>query len=728
MNATPPSMAFESPQTSVREKVKAWRQACPAAVEQWLEKEREQVPLWVPVGLGIGIAAWFLLPHRWAWLGFCCVVLALACGAALLPVGGRGRRIAVSAGMLACLGCLLVWGKATLVGEPPLPRAIFATVTGEVRAVNPVPAKDMIRLLVRPVDAPALPSLLRVNVRESDMSPAIGRGAVVRFRVRLMPPAPPSLPGGYDFAARAYFLGIGATGRALPPIAVVKPATAGPDMRNRLFAHILDRMEGPAGGIAAALATGDQGAIAEEDAEAMRRSGLAHLLSISGLHVTALIGAVIFLLMRVMALSRRAALDWPLMLIAAAGGALAGIGYTLLTGAEVPTVRSCVAALLVLGGLALGRDAITLRLVATGALIVLCLWPEALVGPSFQMSFGAVVAIIALSEHPRFRAFAAARDESPWRKIARAVAVLLLTGFAVELVLAPIAFYHFHKAGMLGAFANIIAIPLTTFVVMPLEALALLLDLAGLGAPAWWATGKALEFLLFIAHGVGSSPMAVALGPALPVWVFAVMVMGGLWCLLWRSAWRWLGLIPVTVGFVAILLNPAPDILITGDGRHVALRSDGGMALLRDRAGDYVRGALTESAGYDGVLESLAELPEARCSADLCSVLLERGGRKWRLLVTRNNMLVEREAFMRDCRWADIVISDRRLPRWCQPQWLKVDRVLLAATGGLAINLEKRAVRTVHSPNDAHPWMPRRIAAGQRDRVQSGAGRFPPKP
>ncbi|MGC4251409.1 MAG: ComEC/Rec2 family competence protein [Sphingobium sp.] len=718
-------MAFESPQTSVREKVKAWRRALPAAVEQWLEQEREQVPLWVPVGLGIGIAAWFALPHRWAWLGFCCVALALACGAALLPVGGRWRRIAVSAGILACLGCLLIWGKAVLVGEPPLQRATFATVTGEVRAINPVPSKDMVRLLVRPTDAPELPSLLRVNLRQSDMSSAIGRGAVVRFRVRLMPPAPPSLPGGYDFAARAYFLGIGATGRALPPIAIIRPATAGPDMRNRLFAHILDRLEGSAGGIAAALATGDQGAIAEEDAEAMRRSGLAHLLSISGLHVTALIGAVIFLLMRVMALSRRAALDWPLMLIAAGGGALAGIGYTLLTGAEVPTVRSCIAALLVLGGLALGRDAITLRLVAAGALIVLCLWPEALIGPSFQMSFGAVVALIALSEHPRFRAFAAARDEDLWRKTARAVAALLLTGFAVELVLAPIAFFHFHKAGMLGAFANIIAIPLTTFVVMPLEALALLFDLAGLGAPAWWAAGKALDLLLFIAHGVGSSPMAVALGPALPGWVFAVMVMGGLWCLLWRSAWRWLGLIPVAIGFVVMLLNPAPDILVTGDGRHVALRTDQGMALLRDRAGDYVRDAMAESAGYDGTLQSLADMPQVRCSTDLCSIQLKRGGRRWRLLVTRSDMLVERAAFMRDCQWADIVISDRRLPRWCHPRWLKVDRSLLAVTGGLAINLDKMAVRTVYSPNDAHPWMPRRTGSRRPGTAKSDTGHLP---
>ena len=141
------------------------------------------------------------------------------------------------------------------------------------------------------------------------------------------------MPWAFDFARRAYFQGIGATGRALAPVEMVEQAREGPTLRARLFDHISEQVAGAPAGIAVALATGDQGAIAEADAEAMRRSGLAHLLSISGLHVTALIGAVIFLLLRLLALIPRAALDWPLMLIAAAGGALAGIGYTLLTSA-----------------------------------------------------------------------------------------------------------------------------------------------------------------------------------------------------------------------------------------------------------------------------------------------------------------------------------------------------------------------------------------------------------
>lgn len=707
MDATPPSMAFAPRQTSPLGKGAAWARIGFDAVEDWLEREREQIGLWAPVALGAGIVAWFVLPNPMAWLAFCFVALGAACLGAVLPDGARLRQMAMMGGMLACAGCLLVWGKAALLGQPPLPRPVFVQMTGTVESVRPVPAQQMVRVMLRPVGAPTLPAMVRVNIAEADMPGGLGEGALVRFRARLMPPAPPSVPGGYDFAARAYFLGIGATGKALKPVEVLRASTAARPLRARLFDHIRAQMDGPAEGIAVALATGDQGAISEADAEAMRRSGLAHLLSISGLHVTALIGAVIFLLMRVLALSQRAALGLPLMLIAGAGGALAGIGYTWLTGAEVPTVRSCVAALLVLGGMAMGRDAITLRLVATGALIVLTVWPEALVGPSFQMSFAAVTAIVALSEHPRFRAFAAARDEGMARKAARMLAVTLATGVAVELVLMPIALFHFHKAGMLGAFANLLAIPLTTFVVMPLEALALLFDLVGLGAPFWWGTEQALNMLLLIAHGVGASPMATMVAPAMPVGMFALIAGGLLWCLLWRTGMRWAGLPPAGIGMVLAMLTPVPDILVTGDGRHVAVRSGAGMALLRERAGDYVRDVLTESAGYEGELGAVAAMPAARCSTDLCALTLERNGRRWLLLLTRSDMMIERNAFARDCAAADIVVSDRRLPRWCRPRWLKIDRRLLGRTGGLSIDLARGEVHTVTRPGDAHPWIVR---------------------
>jgi competence protein ComEC len=159
-------------------------------------------------------------------------------------------------------------------------------------------------------------------------------------------------------------------------------------------------------------------------------------------------------------------------------------------------VRSCIGAILVLVALALGREPLSLRMVAVGAIVVLLLWPEALVGPSFQMSFAAVIAIVALHGARPVRDFLAPREEGWPAWLARRTAMLLLTGIVIEIALMPIVLFHFHRAGTYGAMANVVAIPLVTFVSMPLIALALLLDVVGAGAPVWWLAGKSLEVLL----------------------------------------------------------------------------------------------------------------------------------------------------------------------------------------------------------------------------------------
>lgn len=713
---TAPSMASLARQTAPDAGLKRTL----AAVESWLDAERDQLFLWVPVALGAGMAAWLVLPGEAGWIAFILVAMALALAFLALPDGGRLRRAGFAAGLLAAVGCALIWWRAEQVAAPRLDRPLVASFQARIAAVDRLAARGIARLTLDPSGEPALPPRVRVNVAVADLPSGIVPGQRVALRARLVPPPPPAVPGAYDFARVAWFQRLGATGRALDPVRIVgRGEAAGPwqtimGWRSRLAAHVHERLQGGEGGIAAALATGDQGGISDADAEAMRRSGLAHLLSISGLHVTAVIGGTMLLVMRLLALSPALALRAPLPLIAASAGALAGIGYTLLAGAEVPTVRSCVAALLVLVGVVLGRDAITLRLVAVGALIVLVAWPEALAGPSFQLSFAAVAAIIALHEHPRIRALLARREEGAVTRWARALGGLLLTGLVVELALMPIALFHFHKAGLYGALANIVAIPLTTFLVMPAEALALLLDLFGWGAPAWWVAGKALTLLLWIAHAVASAPGAVAALPSMPAAAFALMAAGGLWIALWRTGVRRLGLVPLIVGGVWAAATPAPDLIVTGDGRHLAIRgADGRLALLRPRAGDYVRGLLGEAAGIEEEAVALDGLPGARCSRDTCVATIRRDGRSWSLLATRSPYFIDIAEFNRACAAADIVVSDRRLPRSCRPRWLKADRSLLADTGGLAIDLGKGTVRTAAETRRGKPWADARATTPQ---------------
>lgn len=689
--------------------------ALPARMSERLEAlfdaERDQLPLWLPVGLGVGIAAWFTLPDPGSWSGFLALAVALMLAVLSLGWGTRwGRAIAIFC-FAAALGCGSIWWKAERVAAPRLERARMAEFDARVETFQRLPAKETVRLVVRPVGLSDLPPKLRINV-DQEKSGTIAAGATIRLRAWLMPPPPMAVPGAFDFSRAAWFQGIGGTGRALGEVKVITPDKAQGSSariaaaRQHLADHVRSKVKGGAGGIAAALATGDQAGIPEADAEALRRSGLAHLLSVSGLHLTAVVGAVMLLTLKLLALSPALALRFRLVLVAAAAGAAAGVAYTVLTGAEVPTVRACIASLLILLGIALGREALTLRLVAVGALIVLLLWPESLPGPSFQLSFAAIVAIVALHEHPRTKALLARRDEGLPRKIGGGLLALILTGLAVEVALTPIALFHFHRSGLYGAAANIVAIPFTTFVIMPLEALALVFDLAGIGAPFWWLAAAALRFLLALAHFTASAPGAVAMLPDMPPAAFGLMVGGGLWIALWRTRWRRWGLLPLGAGALWALATPPPDLIVTGDGRHLALRTPSGeLAILRGRAGDYVRSMLGETSGSEAEMPDLDTVANARCNRDTCMADIRGGGRSWRLLATRSRHMIDFEPLKRACAAADIVVSDRRLPRTCVPRWLKADRFFLARSGGLAITLGERPhVVTVRQRVGDHPW------------------------
>ncbi|MHA6719453.1 ComEC/Rec2 family competence protein [Sphingomonas sp. RS6] len=700
--------AFPAPSTHPRPlQIGAFRAfaALRRKAEQLLEAERSQLVLWLPVALGAGVAGWFGLAGPYQWCGL--ILCAMSVAALGLTMPGRSGRMLLVGGAAVASGCALMWWRAEIVAAPVLARPSVVSFEGRVYAIEALPARDIWRIVLAPEARPDLPPRVRVNVPTKEVPQPLEIGARLSVRARLMPPAAAAVPGGYDFARAAWFVGLGATGRAIGPVKRLDGGSSGkPPLRARLSEHIQHQVSGSAGGIASALATGDRGAIAEPDAEAMRRSGLAHLLSVSGLHVTAVTGAAMMIVLKLLALSPTLALRWRLPLVAAGAGALAAIGYTWLTGAQVPTIRSCIAALLVLLAIALGREALTLRLVAAGATVVLLFWPEALIGPSFQLSFAAVTAIVVLHESPRMRRWFERREEGRAVRLLRGAASLLLTGIVVELALMPIALFHFHKAGLYGALANIVAIPLTTFVVMPAEALALFLDLVGLGAPLWWLVSKALALLLALAHTAASAPGALATLPAMPAGAFVLMVFGGLWIGLWRTGLRFAGLVPFTLGAAWGLASPSPDLLVTGDGRHLAIRMpDGAWALLRDRAGDFTRATLGENGGVEPEhLQLMTERPEARCSADACIVEHRAGGRRWRIAATRSSYAIDWPQLIRLCAASDIVVSDRRLPPPCKPRWQKLDRPALERSGGVAINLRTAGVRTVRS-DTAHPWI-----------------------
>lgn len=677
-------------------------------IENWLDRERDQTPLWLPVGIGFGIAFWQFFGTS-AWAG-----LAMACAAFLIfgflaPPNSRLRQLTRMAAIAILLGFFLIAFRSNTVAQPVLGKIWIGEFYGQIEAVENISARNVYRLRLATGSSSDLPPFVRVNLSPEQYQNDFQPGAIIRLRARLLPPAGPSLPGGYDFARRAWFQQIGATGTALGEVQLFQKADGDAwfaTHRTALTEHILVSMPQGSGAIGAALVTGDQGHISPADAQAMRDSGLAHLLSISGLHVTAVVGFIFIAVSRLLSLSSWLALRVSIPVVAAATSALGALGYTLLTGAEVPTVRSCIAAILILIALAMGRDALTLRLVAFGAMVVLIFWPEAMAGPSFQLSFAAVATIVAMHDLPIVKRFTERRDESFFIKVARAVVSLIITGIAIEIVLTPIALFHFHKAGLYGALANVAAIPMTTFIIMPLEALALVFDVVGMGQPFWWMAGQGIAAILALAHAVSALPGAVTMMPEMPIWAFGTFVVGALIFGLLTSSVRYCGVALCLFGIIFMVMAPRPDILVTGDGKHLALVSkDGDVALLRGRAGEFMRGMIFEKAGSDTEAIQIEDWPGAECTADNCIVVMEGEDSSWTLLATRTRNPIPSMEMAAACKRVDIVVSDRWLPKSCRPKWIKADRRLLEQTGGLAFYLDTQRVVTANENSRHLPWV-----------------------
>lgn len=683
--------------------------------------EREQWPLWAPVALGAGSAAWFALPTMPSWGA----LIAVALGMALVcwRRGVLGRLIGW-AGVLVALGVVLAWARAEAVRAPVFPLAGAArVVTGVIDSRETLgDGRERLVLRVERIErlAPGeTPERARLTSRQALAIP-LERGARVRVKAWLQPPPGPSVPGGYDYGRRAWFERIGAVGAPLGGITILQPPPppSGPmetieAAREMLSQRLRERIGGEAGGMAAALVTGDRSGISDDVIDAMRDSGLAHLVSISGLHIGMVTGLVFLLTRRALALSPWLALRLPLKTIAALMAAAAAVAYTLVAGASLPTVRSCVATLIVLAGVLLGREAISLRLVAAGAGLILLFRPEAVLNPSFQLSFAAVTGLVALYQS-RFADQWLRRQETDGRgrNLLRWSLGLIASSLVAEAMLSPIAIAHFNQTGVYGVIANFVAIPLTSVVIIPGLMLTVAAESMG-GVP--WVTDVvrwALDLLIAVAREVAGWEGAVMRWRSLGGSAFSLIMLGLVWLCLWRTRLRRAGLGLVAAGLGLATMTPTPDLYVSADGRLMAVKlEDGRMAFSSLRRGSFTREMWLEDSGLD--VRDALRLDELEatglrqaCDDGLCRVALWRD-RQWRRIVWVKDWL-ESPVLNRLCRESDVVIAPRRLPDWCQPKLLKLDEPGRKRLGAVTVRFGNQGMATIQAAQTQrgrHPWV-----------------------
>ena len=550
--------------------------SAPAWLLAMAEAERGRTMPWLAVFMAAGVLGFFTLAHeppRYAG-----PVLLGACVALLLLLRAHATGRAVSVALLAAAAGFASAQLASARAPPllTLPKKA-AEVTATVSGIEQLPEGRRLTLTGAQLDGgPALPRFLHVRLRAADAG-VLATGDTVRIRTVLRPPAPPAYPGAWDLQRDAYFSGLGGSGTALGPVdRVVQAQAERPGglqrLRETVAARFVAGLPGPQGTVAAVLFTGLGTAIPAADRAAFRDSGLAHLLAVAGLHIGIVMGLVMGVTRFGLALWGWAALRWPCKQIAAGTALGAGAGYVLLTGMHVPVLRSFAMAALVTLGVAVGRRAISMRGLAMAAMALMAVAPQEVLGVSFQMSFAAVLALIAGYEALRPSLSAIRR-----RRVLHHAATLVLTSLLAGAASAPFGAYHFGRVQAYFILANLVAVPLTAVLVMPAGLLALLLMPLGLEQVALWPMGWGLDAILWVARTVAGLPAAVFAVPHMPGWGLGVTALGLAWLGLWRSRLRLAGAPVILAGLLSGLVSPPADLLVSPDARLIALRSPAGL-------------------------------------------------------------------------------------------------------------------------------------------------------
>ena len=568
-----------------------------AALAAQIDDNRERWMLWSPVAFGLGAAGYLELKTEPSWLLLAGATAGMAILAWLI-----GRRSAHGLSVMLVLATFLVAGA--LAGKvrshavaAPILAADRAVMTVEGFVVDVVsPGAGGPRLLIAPVQISRLssegtPKRVRVTV-DAENIPAPGQA--IRLRAMLGPPPPPAAPGAYDFARDAWFHGVGGVGFAIgefepadlaPPPWRLRLAMAVNAFRWKLASRIVQDMGVERGGIAAAMVTGHEAWITKEQTDAMRASGLAHILSISGLHM-AIVGGFLFGLVRVIiAAWPWAALRVPGKKVAALAG-LAAIGiYLVISGAPPPALRAAITATVAFAAILFDRQAITLHGLAMAALIILLVQPESAGAPGFQMSFAATAALVALAEAwPR----PVREISTPWwiRGIQGGMswlAVSIGASFVAGMATGPFAMQHFNRVAVWGLPANLAVAPLSSFVIMPFLAIGAALEPFGLGKPFLTVAGWGIGAMMWVAEGFASAGGAQHVVASGPPFTLALAFVGLMLLCLWRGRLRWIGA-PLALAVALWPRPPAPDVWIAPDGTTAAVRLGRDAVLLRPDA------------------------------------------------------------------------------------------------------------------------------------------------
>lgn len=690
-------------------------------------RQRDRWVLWIPVALGIGVGFYFSLhaePPLWLGLSVLAILAAL-----VAPFyKSKAAVLAWLPFFLIALGFTVAQWRTYEVATPMLAyKTKVVMLQGRVTAVDEMPtgfrfALDHIRYQADPrYPQDPVPAAVRLTTKIHQPLPVVGD--VVQMKAVLLPLSSPVEPDAYDFQRHSFFEGIGATGYTLSPNETLAHDEGGfffASMRRYIRTHIeADIEDKDAAAVTAGILIGESKAISNTAWDNIRLSGLAHLLSIAGLHTGVVTGWLFFVVRFILASIPEIALRYPVKKISAGVSIIGAIFYLFIVNFTLPAERAVIMVCAVMAAIIMDRDPFSLRLLAFAATLILLLKPESLVGGSFQMSFAAVGVLIAFYEGTRDWWEKLYQDKRWWMKLSLMVLGSVATTGAATLGTAPYSLFQFLRVPVFsGFFANLIAVPIVVVITLPVGIISCFLMPLGLDAVPLKIVGWSVTAILKVAEIAAHQPYAALHTDSWPLPLLALITFGGLWVCLWRGKMRWLGLAPVLLGFTLIPFSPRADVLALNNGKLFAVRAaDGTLLFSPGRADKFTRESWTEREGSHGAdtWPDDNEQGNARLGSPVfCSTSTCTYKNKTRLV----SFILDDTDLKRDCAGTDIVISGFSLnPATC-PAHLLIDKKVLRENGAQALYFDKNGgvtVKSVYTSRGVRPWTGLRLDGDNGD-------------
>jgi len=679
---------------------------------------------WIPVCLVLGIWIYFLLPDEPP-VSLLLVVLPVAVGLAVIWARSP-RRVWVIALCLVLAGFCLTKLRAEWVKAPVLP-----ATTGEVLCEGMVERVDprrgnRVSLIVRlssltGVSKSNVPGRVRLLARAT---PPIAVGDAIRVRCRLSPPPAPVAPGAFDYARMLWFEGIGATGRVIGDVVTTDHVSSLAskfenflqNLRTVIGARIREKLGGDIGAIGEALVVGERAEISRHANSSMQISGLAHVLSISGLHMSLVAGGVFALVRGGLALSPRLALRFPIKKWAACAALLTGFAYLLLSGGAVATQRSYIMLAIMFIAILLDRPALSTRNLALAALLILVLEPEAAVSASFQMSFLAVVGLVSFYDawHGWNQSTdAASSTRAIWfRRVLLIIAMAMATTLIAGTLSSIPAIYHFGRASPYSLIANLLAMPVIGILIMPMAMASVMLMPVGLDDLPLQIMGEGIRLMLAISDWVSGLPGARVNLPAVPMMASVLLALAALMLCLMRGPVRWVGLGLVPIAVLLSMLQIPPDVLVERAVANVAVRTDSGeLAFANTRRGRFAAEKWLQANGEEPDLAGSAA-NQWNCGKGVCLTAVKG---------YRVAYADEESALARECPAVDILIARFPLREACDAVPVTIDRFDVWRNGSYALYIEGPRImqRTSRMEQGKRPWTVKPIPRKDLDKETS---------